>query len=67
MTNVALPWHATSSFLSGVVVKTKKSKIPYLPRKQWNWDSVIMDQNDAKEIFSKVKCKLGVFNNILKG
>lgn len=49
MTNAALPWHVTSSFLSGVLVKTKKSKIPYLPRKQLNRDSVIMEQNDARE------------------
>lgn len=48
MTNAAFPLHATS-FLSGVVVKTKKSKIPYLPRKQLNWDSIIMEQSEAEE------------------
>lgn len=47
MTNAALPLHVTS-FLSAVVVKTK-SKIPYLPRKQLNWDSIIMEQNEVKE------------------
>lgn len=47
MTDAALSLHATS-FLSALVVKTK-SKISYLPRKQLNWDSIIMEQNEAKE------------------
>lgn len=66
MTNATPPRHATSSFLSGMVVKTEKSKIPYLEESNWTgihlpWNRMVQKKNLLQGI-----CKLKVCINNLK-
>ena len=66
MTNATLPRHGTSAFLSGMVVKTKKSKNAYLEESNWtglqlSWNRMMQKKNLLQGI-----CKQRVCINNLK-
>lgn len=59
-TNITLP-HATSSLQSGMVVKTKKSKFPYLEESNWteiqlSWNRTMQKKNLLQGIYKLRVC-----------